>query len=65
MSASPLAALPPEQVGPAVWYGPDMARRTDWVVPLSHTDIAEVEAAMAPLVARAADIARITHAHHL
>ncbi|HEX2890084.1 TauD/TfdA family dioxygenase [Vineibacter terrae] len=39
-----------------------MARRTDWVVPLSDADIAEVEAAMAPLVARAADIARITRA---
>ncbi len=62
MSASPLAALPPEQVGPAIWYGPDMARRTDWVVLLSDTDIGEVEAAMAPLVARAADIARITRA---
>jgi hypothetical protein len=58
----PLATLPPEQTGPSAWYGPDMARRTDWIVPLTPIDIAEIEAACQPLVAREADIARITRA---
>ena len=52
--------LPPEQAGPAAWYGPEMARRTDWLVPLTPDDLAEIVAAMRPLVAREADIAAIT-----
>ena len=55
-------SLPEEQVGAAAWYGPDMAARTDWIVSLSDDDLAEVEAATAPLAAREADIARITRA---
>ncbi len=58
----PLATLPPEQTGPAAWYGPDMARRTDWIVSLTPADIAEIEAACRPLVAREADIAGVTRA---
>ncbi|MBX3499899.1 MAG: TauD/TfdA family dioxygenase [Alphaproteobacteria bacterium] len=54
------ADLPPEQTGPAAWYGPEMARRTDWIVPLSTDDLAEIVAATRPLVAREADIAAIT-----
>jgi len=54
------AALPPEQTGPAAWYGPEMAKRTDWIVPLTPDDIAEIGAVTRPLVAREADIAAIT-----
>ncbi|HKU98326.1 MAG TPA: TauD/TfdA family dioxygenase [Vineibacter sp.] len=62
MSASSLAALPPHQVGPAGWYGPDMAQRTDWIVALQAADLAEIDAASERLVARGADIAHVTRA---
>jgi len=52
--------LPPAQTGPAAWYGPDMAARTDWILTLDRDDTAEIEAAMRPLVAREADIAGLT-----
>jgi hypothetical protein len=52
--------LPPEQTGAAAWYGPEMARRSDWLMPLAPAEIAEVEAAAKALVARQADIAAIT-----
>ena len=54
-----LDTLPPEQRNAAAWRGPDMAARTDWIVPLTPVDIAEIDAAMAPLLARDADIAAI------
>jgi hypothetical protein len=53
------AELPPEQTGLAAWYGPAMAKRTDWIVTLTATDLAEIGVAMKPLVARDADIAAI------
>ncbi len=37
-------ALPPEQTGAAAWYGPAMARRDDWLMPLGAAEIAEIEA---------------------
>src|SRR5205807_4478597 len=52
--------LPPEQTGAAAWYGPEMARRSDWQMPLSPAEIAEIEAASTALVTRQADIAAIT-----
>src|SRR5262245_23246046 len=52
--------LPPEQTGRAAWYGPEMVRQIDWLMPLSADEIAEIEAAAMPLAARAADIATIT-----
>ena len=52
--------LPPEQTGAAAWYGPAMALRTDWLMPLEGREIAEIETAMRALVARDADIAAIT-----
>lgn len=55
--------LPPEQTGPAAWYGPEMAKRTEWLMPLSATEIAEVEAATKSLAAREADIAAIKPAN--
>ena len=49
--------LPPEIDGPAAWYGPDMARRQDWVTALSDADLAEVERAVAGFIAGPGDIA--------
>jgi hypothetical protein len=51
--------LPPEQTGPAAWYGPEISKRTDWLMPLSATEIAEVEQVTKALAAREADIAAI------
>ncbi|TWS96592.1 TauD/TfdA family dioxygenase [Reyranella sp. CPCC 100927] len=62
MSARSLVALPSHQAGPAAWYGPDMAQRTDWIVALSAADLAEIDAATQRLAARAADIAQVTPA---
>lgn len=61
-SAALVRDLPPEQTGPAAWRGPEMERRGDWTVELSASDLAEIEAATAPLVARGADIAAIGRA---
>jgi hypothetical protein len=52
--------LPPEQTGPAAWYGPDIAKREDWQMRLSGAELAEIEAATKPLASREADIAAIT-----
>ncbi len=52
--------LPPEQTSAAAWYGPEIAKRSDWLLPLSPAEIAEVEAAARALAARQADIAAIT-----
>ncbi|HYD04934.1 MAG TPA: TauD/TfdA family dioxygenase [Reyranella sp.] len=52
--------LPPEQTNAAAWYGPAMAARSDWVMPLTPADIAEIEAATDTLIARGTDIATIT-----
>ena len=47
--------LPPEQIGPAAWYGPEMAKRSDWLMPLSAAEIGEIEGAIRMLVDRGAD----------
>jgi hypothetical protein len=52
--------LPPEQIGAAAWYGPDIAARDEWLMPLSAADIREIEHAMKPLVARDIEIAAIS-----
>ena len=44
-------ALPPEQTGPQAWYGPDLARRADWIEVLSPEDQDEIRAAVATLAA--------------
>ena len=31
--------LPPEQTGAAAWYGPEMSRRDDWLMPLGTAEI--------------------------
>jgi hypothetical protein len=51
--------LPPLQTGPAAWIGPEMAARRDWTATWSADDIAEIEAAAAPLAASGADIATL------
>jgi hypothetical protein len=43
--------LPPEITGPSAWYGPDMAKRTDWIEQLSDAEIAEIETATNRLIA--------------
>ena len=56
------AAMGPELrpiTGPAVWYGPEMARRTDWIRPLTATEVAALEAAVERLDATGIDIAAI------
>ena len=55
--------LPPEQTGPAAWYGPDMTKRSlEWSMNFTPAEIAEVEAVTKPLAAREAEIAAITAA---
>jgi hypothetical protein len=54
-----LLDLPPEIHGPAAWYGPHLARRTDWIEHLSPTEIMEVEAAMKKLAAASSEIAAL------
>jgi len=51
--------LPPLQTGAAVWRGPEMAARGDWIEALSPAEVAEIEAAASPLAAREADIAAL------
>ncbi len=45
--------------GPPLWYGPDMAARTDWIRPLAEAEIGALEAAVARLDATGIDIANI------
>jgi hypothetical protein len=54
-----MAELPPAVEGPSVWYGPQMSASSEWIYQLTSDDIAEIEAAMAPLVVAEADIAQI------
>jgi hypothetical protein len=49
MMPSPDSTLPAEVRDASVWYGPEMARRTDWITHLSKTEIAEVEQAVRDL----------------
>jgi len=45
--------LPPELHGPAAWYGPQMAARSDWLERFSDAEVAELESAAAVLSAAA------------
>lgn len=50
----------PPVEGPAVWFGPGMAaRETEWTYVLTPADLAEIEAALASVLARGLDIAAI------
>ena len=55
-----VADLPPPIEGPSAWYGPEMAKRNDWILTLTPAEVAEVEAATRPLAAREADIAQLS-----
>ena len=44
--AAALAALPPEQTGPAAWYGPQWRGHAEWIVRLAGSDVEEIEAAL-------------------
>ncbi|MEZ5729748.1 MAG: TauD/TfdA family dioxygenase [Burkholderiaceae bacterium] len=57
------ADLPPPRTGPQVWYGPQMVASDQWLFGLSDTHVAEVEAAMRPLVDAGTDIATIRREH--
>src|SRR5438132_965465 len=45
--------------GPQVWYGPEMAARTDWIRPLTRAEVDELETAVMRLDATGIDIAAI------
>ena len=53
-------ALPPALLGPTVWFGPQVVGSGAWLESLSAAEVAEIEAATAPLAERAADIAALT-----
>ena len=49
--------LPPKQIGPAAWLGPDMeADPTQWLTRLTADEINELQAAAEPLVKTNANI---------
>jgi hypothetical protein len=54
---------PPSELRPisgsCAWYGPEMAKRTDWIRPLSAAEVDELEAAVRRLDATGIDIAEI------
>jgi hypothetical protein len=55
--------LPPGSLeGPAVWYGPDMAGRDDWVFRFGEAELAELEQAIRAFVASGASLADISPA---
>lgn len=49
--------------GPFVWYGPEIANRTEWIRALTPAEIAELEAAVQRLDAAGIDIAEIGPDH--
>jgi len=54
-------SLPPEQHLASTWYGPDMEqRKNEWTLQLSADEIAELEAAAAPLLAANENIGALT-----
>jgi len=53
LSQSSTHTLPPEVCDRSAWYGPDLARRADWIAYLSQNEIAEVESAARDLLIRA------------
>src|SRR5690348_1034431 len=52
--------LPAEVRDQSAWYGPDLARRTDWIHHLSEAEIAEVEHAADKLSRSNCDLASIS-----
>jgi hypothetical protein len=59
-SAGPHPSLPPEIEDVSAWYGPDLAKSTDWIAPLSEAEVAEVESATRNLARSSIDLTSIT-----
>ena len=59
---SSTVAPPSEQIGPAAWFGPDMAARTDWRVELDDRQRAEVRDAARCAIDRGLEVASVTSA---
>src|SRR4051794_9760262 len=60
---APLAVMPPGPlIGPAAWYGRDMAGRDDWIFALSADEIAEIERAVAAFARSGAALADVSPA---
>jgi len=56
-----MVSLPPGLLaGPQVWTGPELARRTDWIVELSAPERAEIDAAIAAFKASGLPLERIS-----
>jgi len=51
--------LPPEIGDLSAWYGPELARRDDWIERLSQSEIAEVESAMREVAKSSLDLTTI------
>ena len=58
MPEAAMAGLRPVS-GPAVWHGPELAGRKNWIRPLAPAEVAALEAAVLRLEATGIDIARI------
>ena len=53
--------MPPGPIsGPSAWYGPELAKRSDWIVRLSTEDHAEIDRAVAAFQASARPLAEIS-----
>jgi hypothetical protein len=59
MMTNVLHNIPPEIHGPSAWYGPELARRSDWLVHLSESEVAETAASTQGLAEMSCDIATI------
>jgi hypothetical protein len=52
--------IPPALDGPSAWYGPDMARRSDWIEFLSPDELVEIESASRQLAVEERDWATVS-----
>jgi hypothetical protein len=51
-----MTELPAKIRSPSAWYGPEMARRSDWIESLSADELAEIEDACRPLTETRSDL---------
>ena len=65
MTAEPISPVDPGLLpggpvtGPGAWYGPELARRTDWIFQLGREDLAEIDAAIQAFAASGAPLSEI------